>query len=153
MKKDSPFRRAQLDQFFQRLKRQSLDRPKTGWVSEIRNALGMSMEDLASRMGTIKQRIARIQKDELSGKVTLETLQKAAHAMECDFVYFFVPKTSLEETLEEQFEKMASSYLKNVEKTMLLEKQGIDKKQREMILKEIRNKIAHGFIPNLWRKS
>jgi predicted DNA-binding mobile mystery protein A len=88
MKKNSRLRRAQLDRSFIELKTLNLRTPKKGWLKEIRESLGMSMKDLAERLGTIKQRIERIEKDEVASKVTLETMKKTAEAMNCDFVYF-----------------------------------------------------------------
>ena len=92
MGKNNKLRREQLDRFFEELKKVNLKRPKQGWLKEVRQALGMSMQDLALRLGTIKQRIQRMEKDELPGKVTMDSMQKAAEAMNCEFVYFIVQK-------------------------------------------------------------
>jgi predicted DNA-binding mobile mystery protein A len=147
MKKNSHLRRDQLDRSFVRLKTLSLKTPKKGWLKEIRESLGMSMKDLAERLGTIKQRIERIEKDEVASKVTLETMKKTADAMNCDFVYFILPKNSLEEILKDQSLKAAEKILKQVGKTMALEAQStsnisekkmIESLAQEMLLKQDR---------------
>ncbi len=46
----------------------------------MRQALGMTMQDLGERLGVIKQRVERIEKDEVSGKVTLQTMQETARS-------------------------------------------------------------------------
>jgi predicted DNA-binding mobile mystery protein A len=119
-------RRQQLDRFFENAQEVlKSDRPKQGWIKEIREALGMSMQDLASRMGVIGQRVNALEKAELTGKVTLESLQKAADAMDCEIVYFAVPKSSLENTIEAQKKTIANIVSKEVEKTMALENQNV----------------------------
>ena len=147
MKKNRRLRRAQLDRFFTQLKTLNLRTPKKGWIKEVRESLGMSMKDLADRLGTIKQRIERIEKDEVASKVSLETMKKTAEAMNCDFIYFVVPKNSLEETLKDQGLKAAQKILKQVGKTMALEaqstsshsqKQLVENLAQEMLLKEDR---------------
>ncbi len=125
----------------------NLKTPKQGWVKEIREALGMSMQDLALRLGTIKQRIERIEKDEISKKVTLESMRKAADALDCNFIYFFVPRTSLQSTMNEQAMKAAEEIAKDVGHTMTLEAQGtspaakkelVQRLAQEMLLREDR---------------
>lgn len=147
MKKNNRLRRAQLDRSFINLKTLNLKTPKKGWLKEIRESLGMSMKDLAERLGTIKQRIERIEKDEIASKVTLETMKKTAEAMNCDFVYFILPKNSLEEILKGQSLKAAEKILKQVGKTMTLEAQStsnlsqkkmIENLAQDMLLKEDR---------------
>jgi predicted DNA-binding mobile mystery protein A len=147
MKKNNRLRRDQLDRSFIHLKTLNLRTPKKGWLKEIRESLGMSMKDLAERLGTIKQRVERIEKDEVASKVTLETMKKTAEAMNCDFVYFILPKNSLEETLKDQSFKTAQKILKQVGQTMALEAQStsnlskkkmIENLAQEMLLKEDR---------------
>ena len=147
MKRAKSLRRSQLDQFFERLKAINLNAPRKGWVKEIREALGMSMHDLATRLGTIKQRIERIEKDEISKKVTLESITKAADGLNCDFVYFLVPRASLQTILNTQAIKTATEIVQSVGQTMTLESQGTSEKSQkdlvtslaqEMILKEDR---------------
>lgn len=152
MKKNNNLRRAQLDRFFEQLQKLNLMRPKLGWVKEVREALGMSMQDLAIRLGTIKQRIERIEKDELSGRVTMDSMQKVAEALNCSFIYFLVPKQSLDETVNAQAQKVAEHITKSVEKTMRLELQGSSEKERKQAIESIKNRILTEDRRKLWRK-
>jgi len=152
MMKRRKLRRTQLDQFFKDLKSLNLRAPKLGWVKEIRESLGMSMQDLGDRMGVLKQRIERIEKDELGGKTTLETMKKTAEALNCEFIYFLVPKNTLEETLKAQAHKSAADMMNQVAKTMSLEDQGTSKKSQ----KELVNNLAQEMLLNedrkIWRQ-
>lgn len=152
MKNQNSLRRAQLDDFFLTLRKLNLTKPRSGWVKEIREALGMSMADLAHRMNTIKQRVERIEKDEVSEKVTLQTMSKVAEAMDCEFVYFYVPKKSLQESIELQAERIAKEMLGIVDRTMKLEKQEGTKKSQQRLVNEIKMKL---LVENkrLWSKS
>ena len=49
-------------------------RPPKGWVKAIRESLGMSAEQLAARIGVTKPRVYEIEKAEISGSITLNSL-------------------------------------------------------------------------------
>lgn len=153
MGKNKDLRRKQLDVFFEGLKVLNLSRPKKGWVKEVREALGMSMSDLASRIGSIKQRVDRIEKDELSGKTTLATLQKTANAMSCDFVYFFVPKTSIEDTIDLQAQKIAEGIFHDVHNSMKLEDQALSIEAQKKAVETLKKKILSESFSKIWRYS
>ena len=151
MADSSELRRRQLDRFYKELKKINLKRPKEGWVKEVRNALGMSLEDLGKRLGTIKQRVLAIEKSELEGKVTVESLQKTAEAMGCEFIYFIVPKESLADIIETQAELAARSILSQGDKTMKLEKQGMDSNEQKQAIEDMTKKILSEKINKIWK--
>ncbi len=151
--KTAKLRRTQLDRLFKEHGRAfAIKTPKTGWVKEIREALGMSMTDLAARLGVIKQRIEGLEKNEVAGKVTLESLQKAAEAMNCEFVYFFVPKEGLQKTLENRAKLVASDIMKTTEHTMELEMQGTSKSAQKELAEEIARDLLSKEDRRIWRK-
>lgn len=152
MKKNRRLRRAQLDRFFTQLKTLNLRTPKKGWIKEVRESLGMSMKDLADRLGTIKQRIERIEKDEVASKVTLETMKKTAEAMNCDFIYFVVPKNSLEETLKDQGLKAAQKILKQVGKTMALEAQSTSTLSQKKLIENLAQEMLLNEDRKIWKE-
>ncbi|HEX7675831.1 MAG TPA: mobile mystery protein A [Bdellovibrio sp.] len=149
------FRRTQLDRKFADLKSRAVSsalRPKEGWVKEVRNALGMSMSDLAKRIGVIPARISRIEKDEVAGKVTLETMNKVAEAMNCEFVYFIIPKSgSLEATVNEQAERVASKIVGVVDTNMKLENQGTSSSSKKDLLQSVAIDILTNHDRKLWK--
>jgi len=81
--------------------------PMRGWVRAIRDALGMTGEQLARRIGVKKQRIVALEKGEVGGTVTFNSMKKAAEAMDCVFVYALVPRDSLQAVVERQARKYA----------------------------------------------
>ena len=113
--------------------------PRKGWVRTLRSALRMSARQLAARMGTQPPRVFEIEKDEVRGAVTIQTLQRAAAAMGCEFVYAIVPKggASLEQLLASQAGKIAKEKLRSVGHTMSLEAQSVETSTESSQLEEM----------------
>lgn len=76
--------------------------PQNGnWIFSIRGALGMSARTLAKRMGIKLASIQKMEKCERTHSITLDTLNRAAEAMDCRLVYAIVPKAgTYTETLD-----------------------------------------------------
>jgi predicted DNA-binding mobile mystery protein A len=98
--------------------------PPKGWVRAIREALGMSGVQLAKRLHTKPQNIEALEKSEASGTIQLDTLRRAAEALDCRVVYALVPNSSLEGAVRERARKIALRDLGRVAHTMALEAQG-----------------------------
>src|SRR5487761_199273 len=61
--------------------------PTRGWIKAIREALGMSSEQLAKRLGVKQPTVAAIERSETRGTIELATLRRAAEALDCTLVY------------------------------------------------------------------
>ncbi len=85
--------------------------PPKGWIRAIRETLGMTGGQLAQRLQTNKQRISRIEQDEILGKLTLSTLRSVADSLDCTLVYGLVPKHSLEQTIQDRATLLAQNRL------------------------------------------
>jgi predicted DNA-binding mobile mystery protein A len=113
-----------LDKRFTGLRRLAQSpRPPKGWLRAIRDALGMTSAQFARRLGVSQPRIIELEQSEVSGSVTLNTLQRAAEALGCRLVYALIPEKPLAETVRERTELIAERQLKAVEQTMRLEDQ------------------------------
>ena len=124
--------------------------PHKGWIRAIRDALGMSGRQLADRAGVTKQRTAQIEKQELLGTVTLNTMHKIAECLDCVFVYSFVPRTSLEESVRRQAEQLAAKRLSRATQTMSLEMQSLNAKENEEVMSEIIEDLINTHPPDFW---
>jgi predicted DNA-binding mobile mystery protein A len=98
--------------------------PPKGWIRAIRDAIGMSGVQLASRLGVRHQTVEAIEKSEATGTIQLNTLRRAAEALDCTLVYALVPKASLEHSVKQRARKIAIRDLQRVAHTMKLEAQG-----------------------------
>src|ERR1700694_2023283 len=73
--------------------------PMKGWIKAIREALGMTAEQLGRRLGVKQPSVIQAEKSEARGSIELATLRRVADALDCTLVYAFVPKKPLEETV------------------------------------------------------
>jgi predicted DNA-binding mobile mystery protein A len=103
-------------------------RPPKGWIRAIRDALGMTGVQFGKRMGVAQPRVLEIEKGEISGSITLNTLNRAAEALGCTVVYTLIPHRPLHEMLEQQAKRVALRLLCHVEQTMSLEDQAVKNK-------------------------
>lgn len=119
-----------------------LGRPNKGWIRAIRDALGMSGSELAARMGVSQQVVSEIERNERQFTVKLETLARAAAAMDCDLVYAFVPRTTLEETVRAQARRKAAHHLAHVAHHGRLEAQEVSKDELAAQVEELASWFA-----------
>jgi predicted DNA-binding mobile mystery protein A len=85
----------------------------------------MTTGQLARRMGVKQPRIVELEYAEKAGKITLQSLERAAEAMGCRVVYILVPERPLTEVLKERAVRVANAQLASVEQTMRLEAQAV----------------------------
>jgi predicted DNA-binding mobile mystery protein A len=101
------------------------NRPSRGWLRSIREATGLSLEEVGRISRNTRQDILAFEKAEASDRITLASLRKVANALGCELVYAIVPK---EGTLQQLSERPAREEAKRrvlaVEHTMALEGQG-----------------------------
>lgn len=124
--------------------------PPKGWIRAIRDALGMSARQLAERLGVAQQRVALMEKDEITDSLTLKTMRRVAECLGCVFVYGFVPRTSLEETVRDQAKRSAAKHLARASHTMDLENQGLTKKENERALSDMTDELVESLPSTLW---
>jgi predicted DNA-binding mobile mystery protein A len=110
--------------------------PAGGWIRAVREALGMSATQFAERLGVARQTAQEQEQNEIHGSIGLFTLRRAAEALDCQFVYAFVPKTSFDELVRVQARKVATAELERVDQTMLLEGQRVVESDAEEHLAE-----------------
>lgn len=118
-------------------------RPPKGWLRAIRNALGMTTAQLARRMGVTQPRIIELEQSEVSGSVTLHSLQRAAEALGCRVVYALVPDRPLADVVRMRAELIADKQLASVRHTMSLEDQAVKDKRAG---KELRRQFMHELL-------
>lgn len=146
--------REQLDASLQRLSPLlDVTAPRKAWIRAIRDALGMTAKQLAIRLGVAQQAVARIEKEELAGSVTIKTMRRIAECLDCVFVYGFVPRTSLEETVARQAKKVAAQRLAQASQTMSLENQALSRRENEQALSDLVDELIRTLPSNLWNKS
>lgn len=102
------------------------------WSKYVRQGLGMSLSQMARRLGVAQSTMSESEKQETEGRITLNKLRKMAEALDCDLVYAFVPREKLEDLVLRQARKKALKSMSLAETHMDLEDQRvlIDKEER-----------------------
>ena len=119
----------------------------TSWIDYVRTGLGMSLVQLAKRVGVTQSTISSSIKMEKEGRITLNKLKEIADAMDCDLVYEFVPRKKIEDIMYEQAEKKTKSLMDKAETHMSLEDQKVELDKNER-LKELT--IERLYSKYLW---
>lgn len=133
-----------LDQRFRALRPLiATQRPPKGWVRAIRDALGMTTAQLGRRLGVSQPRVVEIEQAEVSGSITLHSLQRAAEALGCRVVYVLVPEKPLADIVRKRVEETADRRSKAVEQTMGLENQAVSDKGAA---RELRKRVTEELM-------
>lgn len=117
----------------------------SGWINTVREAIGMTASQLAARLGVTQPRITKMEANEENLK--LSTMKKTAEAMNCEFVYYFKPKTTFQNLVEEQAEQKAAEILNTVNINMALENQTIS---AEDAVKDFAADLINTKIKKIW---
>jgi len=128
-------------------------RPPAGWARAIREALGMTRDQLATRLGLRGSTIATLERSEARGTITLESLEKLAQGMGCRVVYAIVPAEgrTLEDIVRDRALVVARDRLSRVSHSMKLEEQGLDRQGEKRQLDRVVASLLAGSRRNLWR--
>ena len=116
-------RLSQLDRTLQDM-RTSPPRPTSGWISSVREALGVTLDQIGKQIGSSRQAVQQLERAEATDRITLGALRRAAEAMGCELVYALVPKSgTFVELAERPVRDRAARDVKSVMHTMMLEDQ------------------------------
>lgn len=145
----------QIEQLSQKIKAfQSLDeviRPSIGWVKTIRTSLGMSLEQLGSKLGITKQSVQSIEKREADGSITVKALEEIASSLEMKLVYGFVPLDgSIEKMIEKKAKILAIEIVKRTSNNMKLEDQENSPSRIQKAIDERTKEIIDQMPKKLW---
>jgi len=66
--------------------------PARGWLRAVREAVGLKQSDVAARIAVRRQSLAQFERSEEKGSIILGSLRRAAGAMDCELVYFVIPR-------------------------------------------------------------
>lgn len=128
-----------------------VQRPDIGWIKAIRTAVGMTLQQLGSRLKVTKQGVLDIEKREKDGSITIKSLKEIARAMDMQFVYGFVPNDgSLEALVEKRAKKLATEIVRRTSNSMELEAQGNSRKRIQKAIQERTQDIQKELPKILW---
>jgi transcriptional regulator with XRE-family HTH domain len=70
-------------------------RPARGWLRAVREAIGITQGRVAMKAAIMRQSYAQFELAEERGSISLASLGRAAAAMDCDLVYYLVPREAV----------------------------------------------------------
>lgn len=123
--------------------------PRGGWSKAIRSALGMTVEDLAVRLGVTRSVVSRLESSEQKQTIQLDSLRRIAEAMNCDVVYALVPRQPLQDMVDQQRARAAKELDAKTRTHMRLEGQ----EERDSSLTEWRKEHSASLVSDrkLWK--
>jgi len=124
--------------------------PSRGWIRTIREALGMTRVQLAKRINVRPQTLADLEAYEATGKITLESLNKLARALDCRVVYAVIPSRPLGEARRDRALALARRQLERVSHSMKLEAQGVSAREEKRQFERIVEELLNGNPKKLW---
>jgi predicted DNA-binding mobile mystery protein A len=128
-----------------------LKTPPEGWLRTVRNALGMSGAEVASKMGVTRGRVTQAEHAELTGGVTLKSMRATAEAMGCRFVYAIIPASGrIEDIITAQARKKAMAIVGTASKHMALENQKLPDDKIAQEVERLTREIAQEMPPDFW---
>ena len=129
-----------------------LKTPPEGWLRTVRNALGMSGAELAKKMGVTRARVTQAEHAELTGGITLKSMQATAEAMGCRFVYAIIPSSAhIEDLITAQARKKAMAIVGTASTHMALENQKLPDDKIAWEVERLTREIAQEMPPDFWR--
>jgi predicted DNA-binding mobile mystery protein A len=140
-----------LDQRYLQLKtaQSAAARPAGGWLRAVREALGMTVIDVADRLEVAPSSVTRFEQSELAGRIQLDTMERMADVLGCDLVYLLVPRRPLEDAVTDQATMLARRELSALGHTMDLEAQGVSDAELEERERDLVAELKG--LPGLWR--
>jgi predicted DNA-binding mobile mystery protein A len=118
----------------------------------MRKALGMSGAQLARKMGVSRALISQAESNEISGNVTMKTMQTMAEAMGCRFVYAVLPPKGkeTEDVIFAQAIKKARALVERTDVHMALENQSLSEAERKKQLNRLAQRLAIEMASDFW---
>ena len=125
--------------------------PPGGWVRAVRKALGMTHAQLGARAGVSRQTVLAMEGAEAARRITLDSLDRLAHAMDCRVVYALVPQGgSLDDLRARRANVRADELLGQTAHSMKLEAQGVSAEAVERQRKLLVETLLRGSSRKLW---
>lgn len=144
----------QLDQQFSGLFESAESRftPKQGWIRTLRKTLGMTIKQLACRLGVSPRRVTEMENAECNKAITLHSLDMAARSLNCELFYMFLPKPNFEAMIRRLATDIAEAQISRTSHTMDLEAQSVDKEWLESQVEDAVRKLLDGNWKHLWEE-
>lgn len=126
-------------------------RPKSGWLTSLRQQLKMSGQDLASRLGLSRNAVYQAERNERNGTITLQQLEKVAQGMGGRLVYAVIPEPSVEGIVERRAYEKAKAIVNQSRVHMVMEGQGVSDAVCQAQIDSLARTLMYQRPKDFWR--
>ena len=128
-----------------------VDAPPSGWIKAIRQALGISLRQLASKLSITRQSALALEQREMEGSITLKSLRQAGRALDMKLVYGFVPNDgSFEKLIDRKAQELAEQIVNRTAQSMQLENQANSRDRIKRAVEERKELLKREMPKMLW---
>jgi predicted DNA-binding mobile mystery protein A len=128
-----------------------LEIPEGGWLKAIRVSLGMSLAQLATRLGRTPVTVREIEEREASKAVSLKKLIEVGDALGLRFVYGFVPKAgTLEHMVRERAYMLAGRIVRQKAPPLLYELRKYGGTRLRRMIEEKADELRREMPKSFW---
>lgn len=127
-----------------------LRQPRGGWIAALRDTLGLSVIQLASRLSISRIAIYQAERNEVKGAITLSQMRKIADAMDADLVYALVPRQPVGEILEAQALRKAEAVVRRAHSHMNLEGQDLSEEKLKERIRDLADDLLRDPPRDFW---
>ena len=125
--------------------------PLGGWLATFQYAIGMSVANLAKRLGVSRNSVYMAIRNEKLGSITLNHLNKVAGAMGGKLVYAIIPREGpVEEIVMAQARRKAEIIIRQSYSHMALEGQTEGLPSQEDMIEELASEMMREMPRNFW---
>lgn len=121
-----------------------------GWLATMRKALDMSGAQLARRAGVSRAAVNACERKEPDGAITIRKMSELAEAMDCEFIYAVVPRSTVDEIVQAQALRKAEKLVRRARGHMALEKQALSEAHTQDEIARLAQELRIKNPPDFW---
>lgn len=140
----------QLDQALKPWRDLTESPPASGWLRDIRMALGISTRQAAQRAGISQSTWVDAEQREIAGTISLGQLRRLGAALDCQLLHALVPDRPLRDKVEARAEQIAQAEVNAVAHSMALEQQRADDEYTRLQVTQRKQELLRGRRSRLW---
>jgi predicted DNA-binding mobile mystery protein A len=125
--------------------------PRRGWLKLIRETLGLTERQQATRVGISPSTLHKAEQAEADERISLKRLRSLANELDCELVYALVPRMRLTSVVHEQALAIAAREVDGVAHSMTLENQRPQDARLRKQVEERAGELLRGPWSELWR--
>lgn len=101
----------------------------------------MTTSELAKKLKISQPGVTSLEKSEAENTITLETLSKAANALDAVLVYAIIPRQEIEKSVHDQARRLANEMIAGTSHSMSLEAQALSEEKTKAQAEELAQEL------------